>query len=420
VGVGGVALQPSQTGDREIMAIETRPLPRQRFSSIMFDEEADFWAPRTCLLAPLPDHQVAANLLSTAVDAITANDLEAAFTKVRRADNPVLFAFARRLMGPNDIQIHRRRPVPAATPRTGKASARMPTAWETFALYTRDGWRCRFCECRVMSSHARSAIRAIMPDAVPWGKAEGYHGAFFAMTASIDHVVPHSAGGGNEPENLVTACWSCQFGRGSYTIGEMGLLDPRERPPVVDGWDGLSRVLTKVASSALRKVQAVQEPMLSPQAGAPSPVGSDKRTVSVDSSSNGANWLASIDPVNAAASRAMVGFLEDCKDLGVSWSLNKVLLARMGTGSAAVAFLAIEPDGRVQVPWSLGGRKDEFRGFAEKLAEGVPGSIVYETPKLWNVANSDRSRLTLPQLLDGLSALRVALETLHSALEASH
>ena len=27
--------------------------------------------------------------------------------------------------------------------------------------------------------------------------------------------------------------------RGSYTLEEMGLLDPRERAPVVDGWDGI-------------------------------------------------------------------------------------------------------------------------------------------------------------------------------------
>ena len=101
----------------------------------------------------------------------------------------------------------------------------------------------------------------------------------------------------------------------------------------------------------------------------------------------------------------MVGFLDGCADLGVSWSLNKVLLARMKTENAVIEFMAVEPDGSVQVPWSICGRKDEFRGFAEKLVKGVPGAMVYETPKLWKVTNTDRSCLALPQLLEGLPAL---------------
>jgi DNA-damage-inducible protein J len=48
----------------------------------------------------------------------------------------------------------------------------------------------------------------------------------------------------------------------------------------------------------------------------------------------------------------------------------------------------VEPDGRVQVPWSLDGRKDEFRAFAETLAAGIPGALVYETPKQWNVGDA--------------------------------
>ena len=108
----------------------------------MFNDKADFWAPRPCLLAPLPEHEAAANLLSAAVDAIAADDIEAARTKVIQADMPVLYDFARRLMGENDPEIHRRRPVVVAAATTGKATARMPGAAKTFALYSRDGWRC--------------------------------------------------------------------------------------------------------------------------------------------------------------------------------------------------------------------------------------------------------------------------------------
>ena len=173
----------------------------------------DFLAPRACLRAPLPEHEIAADLLSAAADAILAGDLKLARDRLRQADMPALFEFARRLMGPEDAEIHRRRPVPKPTAVVTKAISRMPTSAETRSLYARDGWRCRFCGCRVVSNRARSAMRACVPGAIPWGELESYHGAFFALTASVDHVLPHSAGGGNEPQNLVTACWSCQFGR---------------------------------------------------------------------------------------------------------------------------------------------------------------------------------------------------------------
>jgi hypothetical protein len=96
--------------------------------------------------------------------------------RLRQADMPVLFEYARKLMGPAVPEIHRRRPVAARTLKAGKAAARMPNAAETVALYARDGWRCRFCGCRVLSSRARSLIRACLPGAVPWGEGKGAEG----------------------------------------------------------------------------------------------------------------------------------------------------------------------------------------------------------------------------------------------------
>jgi hypothetical protein len=80
--------------------------------------------------------------------------------------------------------------------------------------------------------------------------------------------------------------------------------------------------------------------------------------------------------------------------------------------------MAVEPDGRVNIPWSIGGRKEIFRGFAETLAAGVPGAIVYETPKLWNVVNNGKKPLGLMQLLDATAALRRSLEVLHAAMRS--
>jgi 5-methylcytosine-specific restriction endonuclease McrA len=38
------------------------------------------------------------------------------------------------------------------------------------------------------------------------------------MSLSLDHVIPHALGGGNEASNLVTACKPCNSARGKKTV----------------------------------------------------------------------------------------------------------------------------------------------------------------------------------------------------------
>jgi 5-methylcytosine-specific restriction endonuclease McrA len=67
----------------------------------------------------------------------------------------------------------RRRPIPRAV---------------RLAVLQRDGWRCRYCGCRVyVYSEAPTRL-------------EQYE---------IDHVIPVVAGGTNDLDNLVAACLSC-------------------------------------------------------------------------------------------------------------------------------------------------------------------------------------------------------------------
>jgi hypothetical protein len=62
-------------------------------------------------------------------------------------------------------------------------------------------------------------------------------------------MVPRALGGRNEADNLVTACVVCNFARDYFTLEQVGLADPRDRPPVLDGWDGLTRLLTTAAQA---------------------------------------------------------------------------------------------------------------------------------------------------------------------------
>lgn len=371
---------------------------------------------RTCLLPPLPEHAIAADLLSAAVDAILAHDLDRAHGLARRANMPELLQFARRLMGAEDPEIHRKRPTPRPPGAAAKALSRMPTAEETRKLFKRDGWRCRWCGCRVVSPQARDAMRAYLPDAIPWADDDGYHGAFLALTASVDHVVPHSSGGTNDLENLVAACWSCQFGRGSCTLEQFGLVDPRSRPPVVDEWDGLCRVIGHRSAAAPIPTIEPAPPAADGNAGHAQVV--TRHPIS----SSEVEWLTKLDGAYAPPSRRLVNFLNSCADIGVSWSIRKVLIARMQVAGITATFMGVEPNGGVHIPWSI--QDDQgaidgrqlFRRFVKVLEEGIPGITARETARMWNVTRIDKKRLDVLELLDRPTVVRAALDALYESL----
>lgn len=93
-----------------------------------------------------------------------------------------------------------------------------------------------------LSQSGEEAARPIPGGCTLGPKERGPAQRLLVLKASLDHILPHSRGGDNDPSNLVTACYPCQFGRSSWTLEEVGLTDPRLRPPVVDNWDGLMRL----------------------------------------------------------------------------------------------------------------------------------------------------------------------------------
>ncbi|MEQ1596816.1 MAG: HNH endonuclease [Casimicrobium sp.] len=92
----------------------------------------------------------------------------------------------------------------------------------------------------VVRKETRTRIRLVYPNALRWGRKEvDQHCGFQAMWAQYDHVVPHAYGGTNDLDNLVLTCAACNFGRGGYTLEDVGLADPRHRAPASNSWDGL-------------------------------------------------------------------------------------------------------------------------------------------------------------------------------------
>lgn len=148
-------------------------------------------------------------------------------------------------MGNQTKEIHRFREVVGLPPLIvlqGRAEKRMSSTSVRKQLQERDGFHCRFCGIPVIDKKIRTAIRDLYPIELRWGSTNStQHAAFQCMWLHYDHVLPHCRGGDNSLDNLVITCAPCNFGKLEWTIEELGLLDPRERPPKPSSWDGLSR-----------------------------------------------------------------------------------------------------------------------------------------------------------------------------------
>jgi len=127
-------------------------------------------------------------------------------------------------------------------PKIKKVDKRMPPAAVVREVYERDFWTCRWCDTPVIAEKPIKAMHKLFPLTFEKGTTnDSMHGLMLSSRVSLDHVRPHSFGGTNEIENLVTSCWPCQFGRGNDLIERLGLSDPRDREPIASDWDDCSR-----------------------------------------------------------------------------------------------------------------------------------------------------------------------------------
>jgi 5-methylcytosine-specific restriction endonuclease McrA len=130
---------------------------------------------------------------------------------------------------------------PQGIEKSERDPGRMPTGLRQMAVYERDRWHCRWCGSPVISLRAVRRMNAEVGPAFPHGGTnDNHHGLTLAAGVSLDHVKPHSLGGSNDEENLIAACWPCQFARGNDSIERLGISNPLDRPPdpSMTGWDG--------------------------------------------------------------------------------------------------------------------------------------------------------------------------------------
>ena len=122
-------------------------------------------------------------------------------------------------------------------------SQRKVSEVEIEQIMRRDHWTCRYCHSPVAGrrgSFKKFAEQIDFSELITGRTDQLRNGIYLVFSASFDHVIPRSAGGSNDLENLVTACWPCQFGKGDNSLESLGLSDPRLRPPSqVEGWRGI-------------------------------------------------------------------------------------------------------------------------------------------------------------------------------------
>ena len=203
---------------------------------------------RVCLYPPISEIAIAARHLNDAVTAHLKGRISEAKELLVQANIAAIREWADLLIGKfSKYNTPRFRLSSASRVAVTREKARMPTSELKRMLHIRYGYHCCFCGTPVIRRQVRKRLVSLYPEAVPWSLRDAdKHDALFVMEAQYDHVVPYSRGGGNGLENIVLTCLPCNYARGSFTLEEMGLVDPRTRKRVecvFSVWDGLERLL---------------------------------------------------------------------------------------------------------------------------------------------------------------------------------
>lgn len=193
---------------------------------------------------PVPAIFDAARMLDAAVSAYQTGNRALASQLIEAAKIPSVGDWGYSIWGAKSPNIQLQKRASQISDAVCRIETRMPTKAQKLLLHQRDGYHCRFCGIPVIRAEVRKKFCSTFPELLIWGaKNAQQHVAFQTLWAQYDHVVPHSAGGNNDVENLVVTCGPCNFGRMAYTLEEVGLIDPRHREPVRSTWDGLERFL---------------------------------------------------------------------------------------------------------------------------------------------------------------------------------
>ena len=112
-------------------------------------------------------------------------------------------------------------------------------------VYQRDGYRCGYCGLKVIDTKALMKMEKMVgkKQFKVKGRNSERHGVALALRATIDHIKPLTLGGRTRLDNLVTSCWSCNYGKLNATLEQLGILNPLGKSSTThQRWDGLMNI----------------------------------------------------------------------------------------------------------------------------------------------------------------------------------
>jgi 5-methylcytosine-specific restriction endonuclease McrA len=141
---------------------------------------------------------------------------------------------------------------------------RSPAKYER-AVFEGDHYTCRYCGLPDVAKEVLSGFEKVVGVEAfrTTGTNAQQHGVIHAFKLVADHVIPHKLGGKTNLDNLVTACPACNYGKDCYTLEQLGLEDPRNRPPEKGDWDGLTAFVPGLKANGIvssNSISATTEP----------------------------------------------------------------------------------------------------------------------------------------------------------------
>ena len=116
------------------------------------------------------------------------------------------------------------------------------------SLAERGGWRCGYCgirviEPRVLRKAQKRLGKSEFSSRTTGGSNRDYHGVWLLTALTLDHIKPLCLSRDDSDDNLVAACWGCNFGKYHFTLEQLALVPPRKKNGIENGWQGLTQWL---------------------------------------------------------------------------------------------------------------------------------------------------------------------------------
>lgn len=129
-------------------------------------------------------------------------------------------------------------------------------------------------------------------------------------------------------------------------------------------------------------------------------------------------FFSSLDKIQPGTSERLLSFLKSLQDLQVDWSVKKMMSIRMMVGGRRLPFLVIGPNGDAHTDYAMDA-KSFTQPYIEMLAATIPGTKLFETPKLFVLKRLDGSVLTIWDFLDHEEGVKNALFELRQSMVAA-